>query len=99
VINAGRRRRLFDNAVRDVLKTLDPRCSWLGCMVRAAVAQLDHLHSYAQGGPTDAANARIACKHHNLFKHRNGYQPQRAPDGTWQLHRPNGTPLAPPDAA
>jgi hypothetical protein len=99
VTNAGRRKRLFDGQLRSILQSLDPRCSLLGCTLRAAISQLDHFQAYALGGPTDAANARIACKHHNLFKHRNGYQPHRAPDGAWQLHRPNGTPMQPPDAA
>src|SRR5215207_4071318 len=97
VINAGRRKRLFDNALRSILKTLHPRCIWLGCMIRAAIAEIDHSDGYANGGRTDADKADIQCKHHNLFSHHNNYQPQRAPNGTWQLHRPNGTPLAPPD--
>ena len=51
------------------------------------------------GGLTDAANAKIGCTHHNLFKHHNSYQPQRHPNGTWHLHRPDGTKMQPPDAA
>jgi hypothetical protein len=99
VINAGRRQRLFSPAVREILKVLEPRCMWLGCMIRAAIAELDHFHGHAHGGLTDAANGRIACKHHNLFKHRNGYQPQRDHAGVWHLHRRDGTPMQPPDAA
>ena len=99
VINAGRRQRCFSPAVREILRTLRPRCTWLGCMIRAAVSQVDHLQGYAHGGLTDAANAKITCEHHNLFKHRNGYQPQRDETGVWHLHRPNGTKMQPPDAA
>jgi hypothetical protein len=68
-------------------------------MIRAAIAQIDHLQGYAEGGLTDAANGKIECEHHNIFKHRNGYQPVRDPNGTWHLHRPNGTRMQPPDAA
>ena len=99
VINAGRRTRLYRGAIRSILQSLDPRCMWLGCMIRAAVSHLDHLQGYAHGGTTDAANGRTACGFHNLFKHRNGYQPQRDPHGNWHLHRPDGTRIQPPDAA
>jgi hypothetical protein len=99
VINAGRRRRLFDGRLREVLQAMQPRCMWLGCTVRAAIAQIDHLQGHAKGGLTNAANGRIACEHHNIFKHRNDYQPVRDPNGTWHLHRPDGTRMQPPDAA
>ena len=99
VVNAGQKRRLFDGALAEVIKAIEPRCSWLGCLVRAAVAQIDHLVDYTAGGPTDAENAGISCKHHNLFKYRSRYQPRRQPDGTWHIHRPDGTVMQLPDAA
>jgi hypothetical protein len=99
VVNAGMKRRLFDGALADVLKAIEPRCSWLGCMIRAAIAQIDHLTDYTAGGPTDAANAAVMCKTHNRFKYRSRYQPRRQPDGTWHIHRPDGTVITNPDAA
>jgi hypothetical protein len=99
VVNAGMKRRLFDGALADVLTAIEPRCSWLGCMIRATIAQIDHLTDYTAGGPTNAENAGIACRHHNLFKYRARYQPRRQPDGTWHIHRPDGTVIKPPDAA
>jgi len=99
VVNAGRLRRLFSGSVRDVLQVLEPRCIWLGCAIRAAISQIDHLHSHAAGGPTDAANAAVMCKHHNLFKYRNGYHARRTDNGAWHITRPDGTSLKRPDAA
>ncbi len=98
VVDAGRLRRLYTGPLREVLQAIEPRCMWLGCTIRAAISQIDHLHSHAHGGPTDAANARVMCQHHNLFKYRNGYDARRH-DGTWYITRPDGTRLQPPDAA
>ncbi len=99
VVDAGMKRRLFDGALAEVLKAIQPRCTWLGCMIRAAIAQLDHITDFTAGGPTAADNAAILCEHHNRFKYRARYQPQRQPDGTWHIHRPDGTTITPPDAA
>ena len=68
-------------------------------MIRAAISQIDHLHSHANGGATDAANAGVMCRHHNLFKYRNGYHARHDNHGVWHITRPDGTPLQPPAAA
>lgn len=99
VVDAGMKRRLFDGALAEVLKAIQPRCTWLGCMIRAAIAQLDHIDDFTAGGPTNADNAAVMCEHHNQFKYRTRYQPQRQPDGTWHIHRPDGTTITSPDAA
>jgi hypothetical protein len=98
VVDAGRLRRLYTGPVRDVLQAIEPRCMWLGCMIRAAISQIDHLRGHAAGGATDAANAAVMCRHHNLFKYRNGYEVQRTDDGMLHIIRPDGTRLDPPDA-
>ena len=99
VVNAGRLRRLFTGPVRDILQVIEPRCIWLGCTIRAAISQIDHLHSHTNGGATDAANAGVMCRHHNLFKYRNGYHARRGNHGVWHITRPDGTSLQPPAAA
>jgi len=99
VVNAGHTRRLFNGALRDAILATDPTCGWLGCHLRAHLAQVDHLRPHAHGGPTDAANAKTTCRHHNLFKQRAGYGTTRNRDGTITIHRPDGTTLHPPDAA
>src|SRR5262245_61319767 len=99
VVDAGRLRRLFTGPVRAVLQAIDPRCMWLGCTIRAAISEIDHLHNHTDGGLTNAANAGIGCKHHNLFKYRHRYAARRAGNGVWHITRPDGTTLKPPDAA
>ena len=97
VTDAGRLRRLFTGPLRDALVALSPRCFWLGCTIRAAISQIDHLHPHSTGGQTDAANAGVACQRHNLFKHKHRYTARRQPDGNWQITRPDGTHLHTPD--
>jgi hypothetical protein len=99
IIAAGRTRRLFDGALRAAIQAIDPRCMWLGCTLRAAIAEIDHLQPHRDGGLTDAANGKVMCKRHNLHKHAHGYVPHRQPDGTWLMLRPDGTAMRPPDAA
>ena len=99
IIAAGQKRRLFNGALRDAIQAIDPVCAWLGCNLRAQLAQIDHLQPASRGGPTDAANAKVLCKKHNLHKHTHGYVVERQPDGTITITRPDGTLLALPDAA
>jgi len=99
VVNAGRLRRLYTGPVKEILQVLDPRCIWLGCTIRAAISQIDHLQSHIDGGSTDAANAAVMCRHHNQFKYRNGYHARRDHHGLWTITRPDGTELRASDAA
>jgi hypothetical protein len=98
VVAAGHQRRLFDGALRKAIQAVDPVCGWLGCNLRARIAQID-LSPAARGGPTDAANGKVMCKKHNLHEHTHGYSVERRPDGTILITRPDGTPLQLPDAA
>jgi hypothetical protein len=99
IIAAGRARRLFDGALREAIQAIDPRCNWLGCALRAAISEIDHLQAHTDGGLTDAANGKVMCHRHNVHKHANGNIPQRLPDGRWIMLRPDGTKMQPPDAA
>ena len=99
IIHAGRKRQLFTGPLREVILALDPMCGWLGCTLRSQICDIDHLEPRSRGGPTDAANAKVMCDRHNIFKHVNGYTVERSPDGIIQITRPDGTPLGVPDAA
>jgi hypothetical protein len=81
------------------LQAITPRCQWLGCLIRARIAAIDHRDEYAEGGATDAANADVLCNHHNRFKTARGYRARRLDNGWWVIKRPDGTPLRPLDAA
>lgn len=99
IVNAGRLTRLYRGPLRQALQALNPRCRWLACMLRARISAMDHRHEYGDGGITDAANGEVMCDHHNRFKSQRDYRARRMPNGWWVIHRPDGTPLQPPDAA
>jgi len=96
IVNAGRLTRLYRGPLRQAVQAIDPRCRWLGCLIRARIAAIDHGHDFADGGATDA---EVLCRHHNRFKSTRGYRARRHDNGWWIIHRPDGTPLRPPDAA
>lgn len=99
IVHAGRKRKLFDGALREAIQAVDPVCGWLGCNLRAQISAIDHLEPRSRGGPTDAANSKVMCDKHNVFKHTAGYHVQRRADGTLQITRPDGTIVGAPDAA
>lgn len=99
IIHAGRKRRLFNGALREAIQAVDPTCGWLGCNLRAQIADIDHLQPRSRGGPTEPRNAKVMCNKHNIHKHTAGYTIQRQPAGTIQITRPDGTLLQTPDAA
>jgi hypothetical protein len=99
IVAAGRKRRFYSGALREAIMAIDPVCGWLGCNLRAQIAEIDHLQPRSRGGPTDASNAKIMCDRHNIFKQTADYQVERQPDGTILITRPDGSLLRPPDAA
>ena len=99
IVAAGRKRELFTGALREAIMAIDPVCGWLGCNLRAQISAIDHLEPRSRGGPTDAANAKVMCDKHNIFKHVNGYEVERLPDGTIRITRPDGSLMGLPDAA
>ena len=99
IVNAGRLTRLYRGPLRQALQALNPRCRWLACLLRARISAIDHRHEYGEGGVTNAANGEVLCDHHNRFKSQRDYRARRMPNGWWVIHRPDGTPLQPPDAA
>lgn len=99
IVAAGRKRKFFTGALREAIIATDPACGWLGCNLRAQIAEIDHLQPRSRGGPTDASNAKIMCDRHNIFKHTANYDVERRPDGTISITRPDGSVLRPPDAA
>jgi hypothetical protein len=99
IVNAGRLTRLYRGPLRQAIQALNPRCRWLGCLIRARIAAIDHRREYAEGGATDADNAEVLCDHHNRVKSKGGYRARRLPNGWWIIQRPDGTRLQSPDAA
>lgn len=95
VVDAGRKRRLFTGAARDIARLLATRCECPGCTVKARFAQVDHLTEWGDLGPTALANAAAECGRHNRHKHRAGWTGRRRPDGGVNWYRRDGTEILP----
>jgi hypothetical protein len=98
IVHTGRKRRPFNGALREAIQAIDPVCSWLGCILRVQICDIDHLEPHSTGGPTDPANSAIMCHKHNLFKHNNGYSAKRI-DRSIAITRPDSTARATSGAA
>ena len=71
VIDVGAQRRIFSGATRRAVVLRDGQCSHELCDMPADWCQIDHVHRWADGGPTTVANGRLACGHHNrLWSHQ-----------------------------
>ncbi|MEZ5295299.1 MAG: DUF222 domain-containing protein [Ilumatobacteraceae bacterium] len=89
-IQWGRKRRLFEGAARDAVRSMFPRCTHPGCRVRTKRTHTDHTLDYAKGGTTDPANGNPRCRRHNQAKNH-GYTVHRDALGEWHTYRPDGT--------
>ena len=97
VVDAGRLRRLFDGAMRDLMRLHSPTCIFPGCDRPATWCQIDHLTDWQHGGTTTAANAGPMCARHNQLKN-SGFTVWRDPNGVYHTYHPDGTEIAPPPA-
>jgi hypothetical protein len=61
-------------------------CSVVGCDQQARL-QIDHIHQFAKGGPTELANFFHPCVHHHRLKDIDGWTLHGGP-GTWWLEPP-----------
>src|SRR5262245_61068718 len=92
VVEVGARTRTIPPALRRALQRRDQHCRFPGCHGR--FTQGHHLRHWAHGGPTTPANLAWLCRRHHRAMHEDGYQVDRAPDGTLSFRRPDGLPLA-----
>jgi hypothetical protein len=96
VVSAGRKRRLFTGAARDVALLLRHGCGHLGCTVPAGRCHVDHLDEWsAHGGHTDQSNAGPRCASHNTFKSKRHLRSTRDPSGYLIDYRSDGTAVLP----
>jgi hypothetical protein len=95
VVDAGRLRRLFDGAMRDLMRLHSSTCIFPGCNRPATWCQIDHLTDWQHGGTTTAANAGPMCARHNQLKN-SGFTVWRDPNGVYHTYHPDGTEIAPP---
>jgi hypothetical protein len=77
-LHVGRARRTFPTALRRAVAYRDGGCAARGCNRRPEDCEGHHLHHWADGGPTELANAQLLCSFHHTLAHRGQWRPDRA---------------------
>ena len=88
VVEVGARTRTISPALRRALQHRDRGCRFPGCGL--PFGQGHHIRHWAHGGPTTLSNLALLCRRHHRAVHEEGYQVDRAPDGTLSFRMPNG---------
>ena len=92
-LDVGRASRTVSPAQRRALTIRDRGCVFPGCDRPPGWCDGHHIVHWADGGPTDLANLALLCHHHHKAIHEGGWSMARAPDGSLEFTRPDGTPL------
>jgi hypothetical protein len=72
VLDLGRSVRCATTDQYRALVVRDGGCRWPGCAHPPAWCQIDHLHDWILGGPTDLDLLAMWCTHHHHERHRPG---------------------------
>jgi hypothetical protein len=92
-LSVGRRTRSIPPAMRRAVDARDGGCRFPGCHHRRYV-DAHHIHHWACGGETSAANLVMLCRRHHRLVHEGGFAIERGPtDGSLVFRRPDGVPL------
>jgi hypothetical protein len=92
-LDVGRASRTVSPAQRRALTIRDRGCVFPGCDRPPGWCDGHHIVHWADGGPTDLANLALLCHHHHKAMHEGRWSMARAPDGSLEFTRPDGTPL------
>jgi hypothetical protein len=69
-IDVGERRRFFTGATRRAVEVRDLECTHDTCDTPYEHCEIDHIRPWSQNGPTNQANGRVHCPHHNRSRPR-----------------------------
>ena len=86
------RSRLFTGGTRRAIELRDRICTHPYCYEPAESCQVDHIETYAEGGPTTQENGRLLCGFHNRL--RNQHERPTSASGR-RRPRPEGAAGAP----
>jgi hypothetical protein len=89
-VDVGRTHRSHTTAQATALAAIHTTCFWPGCTVAFRDCEIHHLLAWQDGGPTDLANLRPACKHHHTWLHEGGYTVTIHPGRRLTFHDPRG---------
>jgi hypothetical protein len=86
-LDLGRTTRVVTSGQRKALAVRDGGC--IGCRAPVAWCQAHHVRHWTDAGPTDLANLVLVCSGCHRGIHDHGWQPVRAPNGTWTVRKPD----------
>ena len=102
-VDVSVRSRLFTGGTRRAIELRDRICTHPYCYEPAENCQVDHIETYAAGGPTTQDNGRLLCGFHNRLRNqqRSTRRPAPAPPAERRLRGRGATrrPHRPPPAA
>jgi hypothetical protein len=79
-LDLGRRSRTISSALRRMLWLRDRGCRFPGCP-NTLYVHAHHIHHWAHGGETNAANLLLICSAHHRALHEGGFSVELAKDG------------------
>lgn len=77
-------------ALKDFLIARDRTCRFPGCRRAAILSDLDHAHSWDEGGSTSLDNLGALCRRHHRLKTHGGWSLESYPDGSCLWKSPAG---------
>jgi hypothetical protein len=87
-MDMGRKVRVATPAQRRGVTVRDRHCRFPGCDRRAGWCDLHHVHSWLDGGPTDADNLILLCRRHHTLVHNSRWTITRTADGDFEFAHP-----------
>ena len=90
-LSYGRTRRLAPDVLTHILRHRDRHCTFPGCDAPAIRLQMHHITHWEDGGTTDPSNLCGLCSANHADHHARNWAITRAPDGTIEVTRPDGT--------
>ena len=88
VLDVGRAMRTFTAACRKAILLRDIGCVFPGCPMPGNWCDNHHIRHWADGGPSDLANAALLCRRHHTFIHRGPWVVRAGRDGAPEILPP-----------
>ena len=86
LLDFGREKYIPPQELVDYLLARDRTCRFPGCRRSGQLADIDHAHSWENGGETNPANLGLLCRRHHRMKTHGGWKLMSNADGscTWE---------------
>ena len=90
LLDFGREKYTPPQELVDFLLARDRVCRFPGCRRTGQSSDIDHAHSWENGGETNPANLGLLCRRHHRLKTHGGWSLESNPDGSCLWKSPNG---------